>query len=127
MALKRAFISFDYDHDQSLKALFVGQTKHPDTPFAIADFSIKEASSTWKDEARKRIKGCDVVIVLCGKNTDTASGVSTEITIAKEEGVDYFLLEGYKDGGCKRPKAASIDKMYKWTWDNLKNLVGGSR
>lgn len=127
MALKRAFISFDYDHDQGLKTLLVGQSRHPDTPFAIADHSIKEASAAWKEEARKRIKGCDVVIVLCGKNTDTATGVSAEITIAKEEGVDFFLLEGYKDGGCKRPKAASTSKMYAWTWENLKNLVGGSR
>lgn len=127
MALKRAFISFDYDHDQALKELLVGQSKHPDTPFAIADHSIKEASSTWKAEARKRIKGCDVVIVLCGQNTDTASGVSTEISIAKEEGVDFFLLAGYSDGRCKLPKAASNSRLYKWTWENLKNLVGGSR
>lgn len=127
MALKRAFISFDYDNDQDLKVMFVGQSNHSDTPFAIADHSIKEASSTWKDEARKRIKGCDVVIVICGKHTHTASGVSTEVQIAQEEGIDYFLLEGRKDGGCTKPKAAAKDKMYKWTWDNLKRLVGGSR
>jgi hypothetical protein len=27
-----------------------------------------------------------------------------------------------------KPKAAkNTDKMYKWTWDNLKTLIGGGR
>lgn len=40
----------------------------------------------------------------------------------------YFLLAGRADGGNKKPKAAlSTDKMYEWTWDNLKNLIGGAR
>lgn len=56
MALKRAFISFDYDHDAGIKRLLVGQSLNPDSPFAIADFSIKEASPTWKQDARSRIK-----------------------------------------------------------------------
>jgi hypothetical protein len=128
LGLKRAFISFDYDNDQGIKVLLVGQSNLPDTPFAIADYSIKVASPTWKDEARRRIRGCDVVIVICGKHTDKASGVATELSIAKEEGVPYFLLAAYKDGGCKKPSSASSsDSLYKWTWDNLKKLVGGSR
>lgn len=93
---KRAFISFDYDHDLDLKTLLVGQAKNEDTPFNIADFSIKEAiSQDWKSKARTRIKGVDVVIVICGEHTDTASGVNAELQIAQEEGVDYFLLNGY--------------------------------
>ena len=77
MARKRVFISFDYDHDLDLKNLLVGQAKNEDSPFEIADFSIKEAISVdWKKKARTRIKGCDVVAVICGEHTDTASGVS---------------------------------------------------
>lgn len=129
MAKKRVFISFDYDHDLDLKNLLVGQAKNEDSPFEIADFSIKEAiSEDWKKKARTRIKGCDVVAVICGEYTDTASGVSAEVKIAQEEKVDYFLLWGRKDKTCKKPKAAkSTDKIYKWTWDNLKALIGGTR
>jgi len=129
MAKKRVFISFDYDHDLDLKNLLVGQAKNEDTPFEIADFSIKEAiSEDWKKKARTRIKGCDVVAVICGEHTDTASGVSAEVKIAQEEEVDYFLLWGRKDKTCKKPKAAKTsDKVYKWTWDNLKALIGGAR
>ena len=126
---KRVFISFDYDHDLDLKNLLVGQAKNDDSPFEIGDFSIKEAiSEDWKKKARTRIKGCDVVTVICGEHTDTASGVSTELEIAQEEDVNYFLLKGRSDKTCKKPKAAkSSDNIYKWTWDNLKKLIGGAR
>lgn len=127
--MKRAFISFDYDNDSDLKVLLVGQSKHPDTDFEIADFSIKEAIAwNWKDKARTRIKGCDVVIVICGERTNTASGVSAEVEIAQEEGTPYFLLWGRNGKTCVRPTAAkSTDKIYEWTWDNLKALVRGQR
>lgn len=129
MAKKRVFISFDYDHDLDLKNFLVGQAKNEDSPFEIADFSIKEAiSEDWKEKARTRIKGCDVVTVICGEYTDTAAGMSAEVKIAQEEEIDYFLLWGRKDKTCKKPKEAkSTDKIYKWTWDNLKALIGGTR
>ena len=38
----RTFISFDYDNDKNIKAMLVGQAKNPDTPFEIADWSVKE-------------------------------------------------------------------------------------
>ena len=129
MAKKRVYISFDYDHDSDLKILLVGQSRNEDSPFEIADFSIKEAiSEDWKKKARTRIKGCDVEAVICGEHTDTASGVNAEVKIAQEEEVDYFLLRGRKDKTCQKPKAAkSSDKIYDWTWDNLKTLIGGGR
>lgn len=124
---KRAFISFDYDNDARLKDLLVGQSRHSDSPFEIADWSIKTASSDWKVQARKRIRASGLVIVLCGKNMNSATGVNVELVIAKEEGVPYFLLAGYQAGSVKPTSASSTDKLYKWTWDNLKALVGGAR
>ncbi len=129
MAKKRVFISFDYDHDEILKTFLVGQSKHEDTPFDLADWSIKEPlTGNWKEKARTRIKGVDVVAVICGENTDSATGVSAEIRIAQEENIPYFLLTGYSDKVCRKPKAArDTDKLYKWTWDNLKSLIAGNR
>jgi len=124
---KRAFISFDYDNDARLKDLLVGQAKHPDTPFEITDWSIKLASPTWKAEARRRVRAAGLVIVLCGQNTHTAVGVAEELLIAKEEGIPYFLLAGFKSGSTKPTSAAASDKLYNWTWGNLKALVGGAR
>jgi len=126
---KRVFISFDYDNDVTLKTFLVGQAKLDDSPFELADWSIKEhIDDNWKAKARTRIKAVDVVCVICGNNTDTAVGVSAEVKIAQEEGVPYFLLNGYSDKTCIKPKAAlSSDKLYKWTWPNLKSLIGGGR
>lgn len=129
MANKRTFISFDYDHDLDLKNLLVGQSKNPDSPFELHDLSIKEAiSREWKEKARTRIKGCDLVIVICGEYTNTATGVSAELEITREENVPYFLLWGRSDKQCVKPLSAlSDDKIYKWTWDNLKALITGVR
>lgn len=121
------FISFDYDHDSDLKTLLVGQAKNEDSPFFIEDWSIKDASSDWKAKARTRIKRVDQVIVICGKHTDTAVGVDAEVDIAREK-KPYFLLAGRADGGNEKPKAAlSTDKLYSWSWDNLKKLIDGYR
>ncbi len=129
MAKKRVFISFDYDHDEILKTFLVGQSKHEDSPFELSDWSIKEPiTGDWTAKARTRIKSVDVVAVICGQHTDTATGVNAELTIAQEEMVLYFLLAGYADKTCVKPKAAkSTDKLYKWTWENLKTLIGGGR
>jgi hypothetical protein len=125
---KRAFISFDYDHDAGCKAMLAGQAKNDDSPFEISDWSIKKTTPGWKSDARRRIRACDRVIVLCGTHTDTATGVATELTIAQEEKIPYFLLAAYGDKTCKKPTTAkSADKIYKWTWPNLKRLIGGAR
>lgn len=129
MTKKRAFISFDFDHDGDLRTLLAGQAKHSDTPFDIKDNSIKEALvGDWKEKVRRRMNNIDVVIVICGQYTHTATGVAAELTIAREEGKPYFLLWGRSDKTCTKPSSAyATDKIYKWTWDNLKVLIHGTR
>jgi hypothetical protein len=129
MVKERVFISFDVDHDEDTKIMLAGQAKHPDSPFDFKDASVKEPlTGDWKDKVRRRMDNVDLVIVLCGEHTDTASGVSAELTIAQEKNKDYFLLAAYADKYCKKPTSAkSSDNIYKWTWDNLKALIGGAR
>ena len=129
MAKKRAFISFDFDHDQDIKVLLAGQAKNPDSPFDFTDASVKEhLSGDWKEKVRRRMDNIDVVIVLCGQYTHLASGVAAELSIAQDKNKDYFLLAGYSDKNCTKPGTArQDDKVYRWTWDNLKALIGGAR
>lgn len=129
MAKSKVFTSFDYDHDEDLRTMLVGQSKNPDSPFEMADWSVKEPmTGDWKAKVKTRIKKVDQVIVMCGEHTDTATGVSAELSIAQEEEKPYFLLKGRKDKTCKKPKSAkSSDKVYDWTWDNLKILIRGGR
>jgi hypothetical protein len=128
MAKAKVFTSFDFDYDEDLRNLLVGQAKNPDSPFELSDWSLKEPlTGDWKDKIRRRIRQVDQVIVLCGKHTDIATGVSAELTIAQEEKKSYFLLAGRGDDSKKPMAASSSDKLYSWTWDNLKQLVGGAR
>ena len=126
---KRVFISFDYDYDEDLRNLLRGQSRNPDSPFEMADWSVKEPMiGNLESKVRTRIKQCGLMIVICGQHTNMASGVSVELNIAQEEGLPYFLLWGRSDKQCVKPKKAKVsDKIYKWTWDNLKALVGGAR
>lgn len=125
----KVFISFDYDNDSDLKNLLVGQSKNDDTPFDMVDYSVKEElSGDWKEKVRARIKKVEQVIIICGEYTDTASGVNVELGITQDEEIPYFLLWGRNSKTCKKPKnAKSSDKIYEWTWDNLKSLIGGAR
>lgn len=129
MAKTRVFTGFDFDHDEDLRNLLVGQSKNDDSPFEIADWSVKEPmTGDWKEKVRKRIKKVEQVIIMCGEHTDTATGVSAELKIAQEEKIPYFLLHGRSKKTCKKPKSAKTsDKIYDWTWPNLKKLIGGAR
>ncbi len=126
---KRVFISFDIDHDEGTKIMLAGQAKLPDSPFDFKDASVKQhLTGDWQEKVRRRMDNIDVVVVLCGEHTDKANGVAKEVTIAQEEKKSYFLLAAYADKTCKKPTSAkSSDKVYKWTWDNLKALIGGGR
>lgn len=126
---KRAFISFDYDHDEQVKIFLAGQAKNPDSPFDFKDNSVKDhLTGDWKEKVRQRMANIDVVIVLCGTNTHNAKGVAEELIIAKELKKPYFLLKAYSEKDCTKPTSALAgDKIYNWTWDNLKLLISRAR
>ena len=109
--------------------MLAGQAKHPDTPFDFADASIKDhLTGDWREKVRRRMDNIDVVIVMCGEFTHTATGVAAELTIAREADKPYFLLWGRSERSCTKPTSAlATDNIYKWTWDNLKALIGGAR
>ncbi len=126
---KRVFISFDIDNDEGTKQMLAGQAKLPDSPFDFKDNSVKShLTGDWKEKVHRRMDNVDIVIVLCGTKTHTADGVAAELSIAKEKGKSYFLLAAYSDRHCTKPTSASAsDKVYNWTWDNLKQLIAGNR
>jgi hypothetical protein len=129
VAATRVFTSFDFDHDADLRNLLVGQAKLPDSPFEIADWSVREPQTgDWQEKIRTRIRQVNQVAVICGLYTHTATGVAAEVRIAREEDRPYFLLWGRKEGTCMKPTSAlATDKLYTWTWDNLKALIAGAR
>lgn len=124
LAKKKVFVSFDFDNDRSLKDLIIGQSKNPDSPFEISDYSLKEAKpeKDWLDHAERAIKRSDVVIFMLGAKTRTASGVLKERNLANENGKKRFQLIGYTNGK-KEWAIPNGGPTYLWTWANLKKLL----
>ncbi len=109
--------------------MLAGQAKLDDSPFEFKDASVKAPlTGDWKDKVNRRLDNIDIMIVLCGEKTDTATGVAAELKMAKDKNIPYFLLWAYKDKTCVKPVSADkTDKIYNWTWENIKALIGGSR
>lgn len=126
---KRVFISFDVDNDQDIKVLLAGQAELGESPFEFVDASVKgHLAGDWKGKVKRRLANVEVVIILCGEKTHTASGVAAELSIAKDIKTPYFLLSAYPNKNCMKPTSATAgDKLYEWTWPNLKLLINGSR
>ena len=133
MATKGVFISYDYSfdyyHDNDLRGNLVSQAKNPESPFSITDWSVRHRiEENWRREVRDRIRSADLTIVICGEHTPDAPGVAAEITITREEGKPYFLLQGRRRKTCTKPAMVlSTDEVHSWTWDNLRRLIAGTR
>ncbi|MDR2558224.1 MAG: TIR domain-containing protein [Oscillospiraceae bacterium] len=129
MSKIRCFVSCDYRNDESRKALLAELSRRTDSPFEVCDYSTNENVPNWEQNVRERIRHSGVVIVLCGRHTDTAPGVTEEVKIAQEEGVDYFFLNAYGDADdVKEPISAKLsDRIHAWSWDNLVKMIHGDR
>lgn len=118
----RVFVSFDFDNDKQLKVFIIGQSKNPDSPFEVTDWSMKEAAPEreWELEAEKRIKMVDVVLVMVGSETYKAPGVLKEVSMARKHNKKIVQIIGYKDGNYNPVPDAG--RLYNWNWENLKNI-----
>ena len=126
----RVFVSFDIEHDRELYNRLLAESKASGSEFPVSGRSERVVSTdnTWTERMHGRIRDADQVIVICGEHTYAATGVSAELRIARDEEIPYFLLHGRKNKTCKKPASAkSTDKIYKWTWEILKQLIGGAR
>lgn len=127
MALPRAFISFDYEHDLPAKNLFAGQCKvDSPTPFAAADWSSKEPlpQAEWERLVSAKIRKCDFLIVLVGTHMATATGVHKEINFGKQHGLPMFGV--YVNGASPSsvlPPGLKYENVTTWTWDRIARLV----
>jgi hypothetical protein len=126
MADPRTFISFDYDHDETEKNLFVGQSKNSRTPFSIQDWSAKSsmAQSKWEAIVKEKINKCNILIVLSGKTMASATGVAKEIAMAKDQDVPVFGI--YVDGAnssSNLPSGLQRNRTIAWDWDKIASAI----
>ena len=122
----RAFTSFDFDHNESSRLLFVGQSKNSRTPFTVFDWSSKSAlpQSIWEAEIEKKINCTNICIVLVGRSMGTATGVAKEIAMAKKCNVPVFGI--YVDGAnsfSTLPTGLARNRVITWTWDGIADAI----
>lgn len=115
LAKKKVFVSYDYKNDQHLKDTFVGQARLQESPFSISDVSLREnyPNKEWVAEAKRAIDKCDLFIILLGQNTHSASGVRTEVAIAKGLGKERIQVRS-KGNGYGRVKDGGTEMAWKW-------------
>ncbi len=126
MADPRAFISFDYDHNETEKNLFVGQSKNSKTPFSIQDWSAKSSmpQSEWEAIVKDKINKCNMLIVLVGKTMAGANGVAKEIKMAKDQNVPVFgVYVGGADSSSNLPDGLPRNRTIKWEWGAIAAAV----
>ena len=123
MSDPRAFLSFDFDHNESSRNLFAGQAKTDSpTPFVVEDWSSKTElpEEEWEDLISKKISGCHMLIVLVGKSMSSAYGVAAEIAMAKDKNVPVFGV--YVDGAdtsSTLPSGLARNRVISWNWKNI--------
>ncbi len=126
MADPRAFISFDFDNNNTQKILFAGQAKNSKTPFSIQDWSSKShlPQNEWEELIEEKINKCNFVIVLVGQNMSTATGVAKEIRMAKDQNVPVFGV--YVDGANEKstlPNGLQRNRTIAWEWENIASAI----
>ena len=86
MAKVKVFLSFEFKRDRDLRGSFFKEAHRSD--YQIENYSLKEPYSphddSWKKKARQLIDLSDVVIVVLGDDTHSASGVEKEITFKNQ-------------------------------------------
>jgi hypothetical protein len=123
MADPRAYIGFDFDHDEKWRNLFAGQAKTDSpTPFTVADWSSKQAlgQAEWERVTEQKIRQCHMVIVLVGRYMSTATGVHKEIAMAGRQNTPTFGV--YVDGANSAstlPPGLPRGRVIEWKWPNI--------
>ena len=126
MANPRAFISFDFDHNESEKNLFIGQSKNSNTPFSIEDWSSKSSlpQTKWESIIKDKINKCNMLIVLSGKTMASATGVSKEISMAKEQNVPVFgIYVGGANESNNLPNGLQRNRTISWNWESIAQAI----
>lgn len=127
LADPRAFVSFDFDNNQTEKILFAGQAKKDSpTPFVVEDWSSKSAlpEAEWQKLIAKKIVVTNMLVVLVGQRMGSATGVAKEITMAGLLKVPVFgVYVGGANSASTLPAGLPRNRVVQWTWLNVASAV----
>ena len=112
------FLSFKFKKDNHLRGSFHTQANRGDSHYYVQDESLREdyPNDIWLSEARERIRACDIVIVLVGKDTHNSSGVQKEVTEANMLCKSIFQI---RPQGKTYGKVRGAGELIEWKWDKI--------
>ena len=117
MAKVGVFFSYEYDKNKELYGSFFAQAKK-ESRHAIRDYSLDKVHppDDWKEKAENQIDQCNIVIVVVGQDTHTATGVEEEVEIAKQLGKRIFQIQPQKQnyGGVD-----GAGEIIPWKWGKI--------
>ncbi|MBS1844266.1 MAG: TIR domain-containing protein [Actinobacteria bacterium] len=120
MSEPRAFVSFDFDNNQTEKILFAGQAKNDSpTPFTVEDWSSKSSlpQISWEAEITRKIGATNMCIVLVGRQIKSAGGVAKEVAMALAQNVPVFgVYVGGAGTGSTLPSGLQRNRTMAWDW-----------
>lgn len=125
MTKVQVFASFDTEHDQDLYEQLLEQSRSPSSGFEVTSGSMRTTATRLGSESvRRRIRGVDQVIVICGEHAGASAPMSAELRIAQEEKTPYILLWGRRETMCTKPTGAkTAEGMYRWTRRILQDQI----
>ena len=121
MPTLRIFASFEYDRDRRLRDEFFGQANDR-SPHRVVNSSLREAGpeNQWQQLARERIEECDIVVILVGQDTHNASGVRSEVKIARRVGRPIIQVV---PRGENYTGVTSVKRPIPWDWDRINQAI----
>ena len=122
MATRKIFVSFEFDKDKDLRGHFYAQAKPYAQRYRISNCSLREAYETrqWKAKARTAIRECDAVIVLVGQDTHNASGVRTEVDMARSFGKPTLQV---RPQGRPYKGVPGVECLIPWKWQRIEQWL----
>ena len=123
--VRRIFISYDYTEDQDLKTDFVHQAKSQNLPVVLEDFSLQEdhRDPRWLETARGMIRQCSLLVVLLGQDTHSASGVRTEVEIARSFNIWTIAVRNKTAMAANYGPVRGVNEEHPWKWDILADVL----
>lgn len=120
----RIFISFAIE-DAFYRDGLVYQAADERSPFEFIDMSVKNPwDDSWKTRCRSKIRGCDGVIALVSRNTESASGSRWEIKCAAEERIPMIGVHIHKAWNDRyTPPELSGYPVIDWTWGGIAGFI----
>ena len=129
MAVKRVFISFDYDNDLAYKNLLLAWDKNKDFDFRFYDASLRTPinstdASYIKSRIKPRIKEATHLLCIVGKHSHKSSWIDWEIEVGIEE---RKKLIGVKLDRSYTSPSRILNAQAKWamsfTFESIKSAI----